>query len=78
MKKKQLADVLIKILGLSVVIHAIPLFLSGLFTIMQMPRGSGGNYWYYLVGSVVTLVIGIYLVFQSRVVAEYLFEGDDE
>ena len=78
MKTKQLANVLIKILGLSVVVHGIPSIFSGLFTILQVPRGSSGNYWYYPVASVITLGVGIYLIIKSRDVAEYLFKGDDE
>ena len=78
MKKKQLADVLIKVLGLSVVVHAIPQVLSGLITIMRVPRGASGDYWFYPVASVMTLVIGICLIFQSRAIVRYLFEGDDE
>jgi hypothetical protein len=78
MKTKQLANVLIKILGLSVVVHGLPSVLSGLFGILQVPRGASGNYWYYPVASVVTLLLGICLIIQSREVAAYLFKGEDE
>jgi hypothetical protein len=78
MKKKQLADVLIKILGLSVVVNAIPSLVSGLVGMMKVPEGFDSSFGYYAVGSVVTAIIGISLIFQSRVVVEYLFKEDDE
>lgn len=46
MRTKQLAHVLITILGLSVVLHRIPLVLNGLFLMTRVPQGIGGNYWY--------------------------------
>ncbi len=79
MKTKQLANVLIKILGLSVVIHGIPAIISGLFT-MARSRGMGasGDYWFYPISSLVLVGLGICLIRQSRCVAEFLFKGEDE
>ena len=84
MKSKQLANVLIKILGLSVLVEGIPSILNGLFSLLQL-RGAGsqiGNmgyfFWLYPLSSVVTAVIGVYLIVKSREVAEYLFKGDEE
>jgi len=83
MKSKQLANVLIKILGLSVLVEGIPSILNGLFSLLQI-RGSGsqignmGYYWLYPLSSVVTVVLGVYLIIKSREVAEYLFKGDEE
>jgi len=83
MKSKQLANVLIKILGLSVLVHGIPSILNGLFSLLQF-RGAGSQmsrmdfYWLYPLSSVVTVAIGVYLIVKSRDVAEYLFKGDEE
>ncbi|MBU6402467.1 MAG: hypothetical protein KGS61_19275 [Verrucomicrobia bacterium] len=79
MKTKQLANVLIKILGLSVVIHGIPALITGVFG-LAYARGVGapGNYWFYPVSSVVLVALGICLIVKSRCVAELLFKGDDE
>ncbi len=79
MKSKQLANVLIKILGLSVLVHGIPATITGLFYIVRARGvGSPGDYWIYPVSSVVLVAIGIYLIVKSRDVAEYLFKGDEE
>jgi Mg2+ and Co2+ transporter CorA len=79
MKSKQLANVLIKILGLSVVIHSIPTIITGLFNMMRV-RGIGmpGESWLYPVSSVVLLALGIFLILQSRCVTDLLFKNDDE
>ena len=79
MKTKQLANVLIKILGLSVVLHSVPAIITGLFNIVRATgRGSPGDYWFYPVSSVVLLALGICLVVKSRCVTELLFKGEDE
>jgi uncharacterized membrane protein HdeD (DUF308 family) len=82
MKTKQLANILIKILGLSVLAHGIPSILNGLSTMFQA-FGSHGNYysnyfWVYPLSSVVSVVIGIYLIVKSRDVAAFLFKDEDE
>ena len=76
MKTKKLANVLIKILGLSTVVYAIPGIFTGLFTIFQHIQVSGS--WIWPISNVVSLVVGICLVIKSRDVAEYLFKEDDE
>lgn len=79
MKSKQLANVLIKVLGLSVVIHSVPAIITGLFNVVRA-RGSGspGDYLFYPVSSVVLLALGIYLIINSRCVTEWLFKNEDE
>jgi Mg2+ and Co2+ transporter CorA len=79
MKSKQLANVLIKILGLSVVIHSVPNIITGLFNMMRT-RGGGlpGENWFYPVSSVVLLALGIFLILKSRCVTDLLFKNDDE
>jgi hypothetical protein len=89
MKTKQLANILIKILGLSVFIHAIPGIIQGTYDAvrigMAMQAGMheanyGGqiNYWVYPFTSLVLAAIGIYLIIQSRHVTRLLFKSDDE
>jgi hypothetical protein len=86
MKTKQLANILIKILGLSVIIHGIPSVITGIPTMLHnMGRSSPGvNYtgvgyiWLYGFSSVILVVIGICLVVKSREVAAFLFKGEDE
>ncbi len=89
MKTKQLAYILIKILGLSVFIHAIPGIISGAYDAVRigmamqagMHEGNYGgqtNYWVYPFSSLVLAAIGIYLIVQSRQVIGLLFKSDDE
>ncbi len=79
MKSKQLANVLIKILGLSVFVHSIPGIITGLYNVVRV-RGAGGpgDFWFYPVSSLVLAAIGVYLIVKSRDVAAYLFKGEDE
>ena len=82
MKTKRLANILIKILGLSALVHGIPSFVSGLLPMLQH-IGSQDHvywnyYWIYPLSSVVSVSIGIYLVVKSRDVAAFLFKDEDE
>ena len=82
MKSKQLANVLIKMLGLSICLYGIPSFVSGFLKGLFYPAATGSNVtshsWLYTVGSVVYLVMGIFLVLRSRYVADKLFKNEDE
>jgi hypothetical protein len=79
MKTKQLANVLIKILGLSVFVHSIPGIITGLFNILRASGvGSPRDYWFYPVSSVVLAAIGIYLIVKSQDVSEFLFKSENE
>ena len=82
MKTKQLANILVKILGLSVLVHAIPSIISGLLPFLQA-IGSHGNFysnyfWLYPLSSVISVVIGIYLIIKSREITAFLFKDEDE
>jgi len=85
MNSKQLATVLIKVLGLSVCLQGIPGFVSGFLRgfvsglhSSEATRGSVSNYsWTYAVGSAVYLAVGIFLILRSRYVAQKLFKNDD-
>jgi hypothetical protein len=84
---KQLANVLIKILGLSICLQAIPAFVSGFlrgFISGLQAAGStraasvAGYAWTYALGSAVYFAVGIFLIFGSRFVADKLFKNDHE
>jgi uncharacterized membrane protein YoaK (UPF0700 family) len=87
MKSKQLANVLIKVLGLSVCIHGIPAFvtgfvrgfLSGLASSgAARPQTSSGSSSAYVIGALVELALGITLIVTSRALSELLLKGEDE
>ena len=73
MKSKQLANVLIKILGLSVIVHGIPSIVMGFVSSLSLARASAGlGVWNYPLSSVAVVVIGLLLIIQSRAVADIL------
>ncbi len=80
MKSKQLANVLIKILGLSVSVHALPSIFNGLLSLTRSSRGIGlpDMFWSYTLPSVVMLAIGVYLILRSRNVAGCLFKDKED
>jgi hypothetical protein len=82
MKPKQLANVLIKILGLSVCAHSIVPLLNGLFGVLSAAQNYGSSYrsgfWFYLINGVIPAVIGIFLIVQSRLLTEKLFKDEAE
>ena len=83
MKSKQLANVLIKVLGLSICVRAIPGFISGVlsaFISFGMSRGEA-TFMRILASSVgagVEAAIGIFLIVKSRKIAEFLFKGEED
>jgi hypothetical protein len=81
MKPKQLANVLIRILGLSMCLHSVP------STIMNVVYGAGfannprGYIWAaipQLIAGLLPLAIGIFLVLRSRWLTEKLFKDEAE
>jgi len=79
MNSKQLANVLIKILGLSVIVHNLSTLIGGLLTIMQASRaGMAGGGSFFLLTSVLTVFVGIFLIVKSRAIAEFLLKAEDE
>ncbi len=86
MKTKQLANILIKILGLSLFVHAIAYVLSELIPTLQTiahsisyPEKTFWNYsWIQIVSQVILMAIGIFLILKSREVAAFLFKHDEE
>jgi uncharacterized membrane protein len=91
MNQKQLANVLIKILGLSICIHGFPAFVvamiggaEALAHAMQdgHPTSTPVPYWTYsltyLIQSTIEFIAGIFLIVRSRWLVEKLFKDDAE
>ena len=91
MNSKQLANVLIKILGLSICVHGLPASIlaaigavSVLVHAMQNGHPTGVSFldWTYpltyLIQSVVEFAAGIFLVIRSRWVVDILFKNEAE
>jgi hypothetical protein len=82
MNTKQLANVLIKILGLSLVAHSVPSAISaGLTMLIQQAMGAQQPAWFSgWFGQLVpmtSLGVGIVLMVFSRGLAAWLFETED-
>jgi len=92
MKPRQLANVLIKILGISLILHAIPGFLTGVFVELfgfwlglagspTKSSTSGVSLAYPLasgLSAIIVLVIAIILIAWSRKIAGFLFKDEDD
>jgi hypothetical protein len=91
MNSKQLANVLIKIHGLSICIHGFPASIvaivsAGAALVHAMQNGhqagTASPYWTYsftyLVQSVVEFAAGIFLIIRSRWVTDILFKDEAE
>lgn len=82
MKSRQLANVLIKMLGLSVFIYAIPAFFSSVFfllasgnkstTMTALGLGSA------LIRPAVDAIVGVLLITNSQNIAGWMFKSGDE
>jgi hypothetical protein len=84
MKSKQLANVLIKIVGLYVCLCATPGLVSGIAPVFALVAGSPkwDDYMFTVladaIGAVIQLVVGIFLVVKSRKLSEFWFKNEDE
>lgn len=91
MNSKQLANVLIKILGLSIGIHAFPASIlaaisaiGALIHAMQNIHSAGASFpnWMfslsYLIQAVIEFAAGIFLIVRSRWITEVLFKNEVE
>ena len=79
MKTKHLANVLIKILGLSILIGSITRIFFGQIIMSRAVRtGSQGFNWPYVILDAIVPVIAICLIVKSRAVAEFLFKNEEE
>ena len=91
MNQKQLANVLIKILGLSIFVHGLPAFIAAIIgageaLIRGMQDGhqnfSALPVWTYtltyLIQSTIEFIAGIFLIIYSRKLADKLFKDEGE
>jgi len=91
MKPKQLANVLIKILGLSICVHGFPAFVASMIGAVEtlvhaMRDGHPTNvplpYWTYsltyLIQSTIEFIVGIFIIVRSRWLVEKLFKNEEE
>ena len=87
MKSKQLANVLIKILGLSICLHGVPSFVAGFvqgfLSGMAHSGGAGpasgpSSSSAYIIGALVELALGIILIMKSKALSEILLKGEDD
>jgi hypothetical protein len=83
MKPKQLANVLIRILGLSMIAHSVSPILNLVFGVLTAPSGYGASscrsgFWYFLAVGVVPAAISVVLIEQSRLVTEKPFKDEAE
>ena len=83
MKSKQLANVLIKMLGLSICVYGVPGIIIGL---VQIIGNSGGlnkgitilEVVAELAGSGVSVLIGIFIIKASNKIAGWMFKSDED
>jgi hypothetical protein len=82
MKSKQLANVLIKMLGLSLFIYAIPNFAEGFFVMIS---GKPSADFVTFLGisitalvAIVQIIVGIVIIAKSQKIADFLFKNEDE
>ena len=91
MNSKQLANVLIKILGLSIGIHAFPASILAVISALEAlihamqnihPAGAQFPNWTYsmsyVIQSSVELAAGAFLILRSRWITEFLFKNEAE
>ena len=82
MKSRQLANVLIKILGLSICLHAVPSFVSGVVFALTTAGASksdiGMRFFASTVGAGVEALFGIIIISASQKIASMMFKDPDE
>ena len=83
MKSKQLANVLIKIIGLYICLLAIPSFVSGILLIFLSQFGVKWDEKLlgtlsFAIGATVQAVVGVILIVNSRKIAGFWFKNEDE
>jgi hypothetical protein len=81
MNQKQLANVLIKILGLSFCVESIVRIISGMISLLaslasRTPFGSGIYLWANPLTGVALAVIGFLFIVLSHPIAELLFKDE--
>lgn len=79
MQPKQLANVLVKVLGLSQLITGLLTFCFGLLNLSELSRG--GTLTYTLISTAhgfILMAIGVTLICRSQSITGLLFKGDKE
>lgn len=82
MKSKQLANVLIKMLGLSICVYAIPSFAEGFFVMLS---GKPSADFVTVLGisvtvmaAIVQIIVGVVIISMSQKIAGWMFRADEE
>lgn len=87
MKSKQLANVLIKMLGLSICFYAIPTCVSGIIFALSFPSGLPKTdqteitvirFMSSAVGAGVEALFGMIIIAMSRKIAGWMFKSDED
>jgi Na+-translocating ferredoxin:NAD+ oxidoreductase RnfA subunit len=78
MKSKQLANVLIKTIGLYICLLAIPSFISGILLVFMKWDEKLLGTLSYSIGASVQAAVGICLIIMSRKLAGFWFKDEDE
>lgn len=82
MKSKQLANVLIKMLGLSIFVYAIPNFAEGFFVMIS---GKPSADFVTFLGisitalvAIVQVIFGIVIIANSQKIANWMFKNEED
>jgi multisubunit Na+/H+ antiporter MnhC subunit len=78
MNSKQLANVLIKILGLSLIAHGIPSLINGILFTSDIRHSSFSAIWMIAILDLIPFAVGIFLIVRSRWITEILFKNEAE
>ena len=81
MKTKQLANVLIKILGISQIVELVsnsPVLASSIATLVNVNQTGLPSTIYYGVGALLQIIIAFLLITKSKSIAEFLFKNEEE
>ena len=83
MKSRQLANVLLKLMGFSVCLYAIPSCVAGILTNLVRPESSDRGIEAvrlssYAIGAAVQLVLGIAIIAMSKKISGWLFKEDGD
>jgi hypothetical protein len=85
MKPRQLANILIKILGFYIILSAIPGVINGIVSMVTMYAAMNGaaaqrfvGFGAYALGYAVQGLVGVLIFFKSRTLSEFWFKNEDE
>ena len=82
MKSKQLANVLIKMLGLSVCLYAIPSCISGFLQGIMHLNSSQGlaiiPLISYGIGAAIQAIVGLVIICESQKISGWMFRSDED